>query len=121
MPVAPAPARGGGPGMALLRIGAFARAQRMSPKALRLYDELGLLRPAAVDPATGYRFYDPAQLDRARLVAWLRRIGMPLAGLREVCDLPGPAAAAAIAGYWAQVLAETAERGQLASFLVDYL
>ncbi|GAA1751513.1 MerR family transcriptional regulator [Luedemannella helvata] len=107
--------------MALLTIGAFARAARLSPKALRLYDELGLLRPAAVDPATGYRFYDPAQLDRARLVAWLRRLGMPLADIREVCDLPGPAAAERIGAYWAQVVAETAARGQLASFLVDYL
>jgi len=39
----------------LLTIGAFARASRLSPKALRLYDELGLLRPAEVDPASGYR------------------------------------------------------------------
>jgi DNA-binding transcriptional MerR regulator len=53
--------------MSLLTIGAFARASRLSPKALRLYDDLGLLRPVEVDPASGYRFYDPAQLDRARL------------------------------------------------------
>lgn len=37
--------------MGLLTIGAFARAVRMTPKALRLYDELGLLPPAAVDPS----------------------------------------------------------------------
>ena len=47
--------RGGG--MELLTIGAFAKAARLSPKALRLYDELGLLPPARVDPATGYRYY----------------------------------------------------------------
>jgi protein phosphatase len=41
--------------MDLLTIGAFARASRLSPKALRLYDELDLLRPARVDPDTGYR------------------------------------------------------------------
>ncbi len=63
----------------MLTIGAFARASRLSPKALRLYDELDLLRPARVDPDTGYRYYAPAQLERARLVAWLRRLGMPLA------------------------------------------
>lgn len=41
--------------MELLTIGAFARAARLTPKALRLYDEVGLLPPAAVDPspATG--------------------------------------------------------------------
>ncbi len=71
--------------MRLLSIGAFARATRLTPKALRLYDELGLLPPALVDPASGYRFYDPAQLERAQLVAWLRRLGMPLpsAGWRQ--------------------------------------
>ncbi|WP_308169677.1 MerR family transcriptional regulator [Acrocarpospora catenulata] len=105
----------------LLTIGMFAQAARLSPKALRLYDELGLLRPAAVDGESGYRFYDPAQLERARLIAWLRRLGMPLARIRRVCELPAPAAAAEIAGYWEQVLAETAARGQLATFLVDYL
>lgn len=105
----------------LLTIGAFARAARLTPKALRLYDELGLLRPAAVDGESGYRFYDPAQLEQARLIAWLRRLGMPLARIRQVCDLPAPAAAEQVAGYWERVLAETAARGQLATFLVDYL
>ncbi|MGN9839727.1 MerR family transcriptional regulator [Nonomuraea sp. H19] len=107
--------------MRLLTIGAFARAARLSPKALRLYDELGLLRPAAVDGESEYRFYDPGQLERARLIAWLRRLGMPLARIRRVCDLPASAAAEEIAGYWEQVLAETAAREQLATFLVDYL
>ncbi|HEY5985567.1 MAG TPA: MerR family DNA-binding transcriptional regulator [Streptosporangiaceae bacterium] len=55
--------------MELLAIGAFARAARLSPKALRLYDELGLLPPACIDPASGYRFYEPAQLSR---LAWWR-------------------------------------------------
>ncbi|MEU7856049.1 MerR family transcriptional regulator [Nonomuraea sp. NPDC049141] len=107
--------------MGLLTIGAFARAARLSPKALRLYDELGLLRPAAVDGESGYRFYDPSQLERARLIAWLRRLGMPLARIRQVCDLDPAAAAEQVAGYWAQVMAETAVREQLATFLVDYL
>ncbi|MGW3009311.1 MerR family transcriptional regulator [Streptomyces sp. NPDC001219] len=106
---------------ALLTIGAFARASRLSPKALRLYDELGLLPPARVDPHSGYRHYAPAQLERARLVAWLRRLGMPLARIREVCALAPDAAAAAVAAYWAQVEADTAARRDLAAFLVDQL
>ncbi|MFE0193381.1 MerR family transcriptional regulator [Streptomyces sp. NPDC058989] len=105
----------------LLTIGAFARACRLSPKALRLYDDLGLLRPAHVDPVNGYRHYAPAQLERARLVAWLRRLGMPLARVREVCELTGAAAAEAVAAYWAQVEADTAARRELAAFLVDQL
>ncbi|GAB3154349.1 MerR family transcriptional regulator [Micromonospora sonneratiae] len=107
--------------MGLLTIGAFARAARLSPKALRLYDELGLLRPAAVDEESGYRFYDPTQLERARLIAWLRRLSMPLARIRQVCDLEPQAAAAEVAAYWAQVVAETSVRQQLATFLIDYL
>ncbi|KIZ19053.1 MerR family transcriptional regulator [Streptomyces natalensis] len=105
----------------LLTIGAFARASRLSPKALRLYDDLGLLAPARVDPYNGYRRYAPAQLERARLVAWLRRVGMPLARIREVCELAPGAAAEAVAAYWAQVEADTAARRDLAAFLVDQL
>ncbi|MFR0352409.1 MerR family transcriptional regulator [Streptomyces sediminimaris] len=105
----------------MLTIGAFARASRLSPKALRLYDELELLRPARVDPRSGYRYYAPEQLERARLVAWLRRLGMPLTGIREVCAL-GPAdAAREIRAYWARVEADTAVRRDLAAFLVDHL
>ncbi|HEV7652191.1 MAG TPA: MerR family transcriptional regulator [Actinophytocola sp.] len=107
--------------MELLTIGAFARASRLSPKALRLYDELGLLRPARVDPVSGYRLYEPAQLERARLVAWLRRLGLPLARIKEVCDLPRSAAAEVVADYWRQVETETAARRDLADFLVVYL
>ncbi|MGX9890592.1 MerR family transcriptional regulator [Streptomyces sp. NPDC002276] len=107
--------------MDMLTIGAFARACRLSPKALRLYDELELLRPARVDPDTGYRYYAVEQLERARLVAWLRRLGMPLASIREVCALEPAAAAREIRAFWARVEAETAERRDLAGFLVDHL
>ncbi|MEU9122884.1 MerR family transcriptional regulator [Streptomyces sp. NPDC048506] len=108
-------------GEELLTIGAFARASRLSPKALRLYDELGLLPPAHVDPVNGYRHYAPAQLERARLVAWLRRLGMPLVRIREVCALTPSAAAEAVAAYWVRVEADTAARRDLAAFLVDQL
>ena len=107
--------------MDLLTIGAFAKASRLSPKALRLYDELELLPPARVDPVTGYRLYAPEQLERARLVAWLRRLGMPLARIREVCALDASSAAAEVRAFWAQVEADTAARRELASFLVDHL
>lgn len=107
--------------MGLMTIGAFARAARLTPKALRLYDRVGLLVPAAVDPESGYRLYDPVQLPVARLVAQLRRLGMPLATVRVVCALEPPAAAAAIAAYWREVSADTAARARLATVLVDHL
>ncbi|MFI7599218.1 MerR family transcriptional regulator [Actinoplanes sp. NPDC049681] len=105
----------------MLTIGAFARAARLSPKALRLYDELGLLRPAAVDADSGYRYYDPGQLGRARLVAWLRRLDMPLDRIRATCELPGAAAAEAVTAYMAELEAELEARSRLAGFLTDYL
>ncbi|MGI5425590.1 MerR family transcriptional regulator [Streptomyces sp. CA-179760] len=110
--------------MDMLTIGSFAKACRLSPKALRLYDELDLLRPARVDPDTGYRYYAVAQLEQARLVAWLRRLGMPLAEIRRVCrlhDRDSTAAAREIRAYWARVEVETAVRRDLAAFLVDHL
>ncbi|MFI7388413.1 MerR family transcriptional regulator [Streptomyces sp. NPDC049813] len=107
--------------MGLLTIGAFAKASRLSPKALRLYDELGLLSPARVDPVSSYRLYAPEQLDQARLVAWLRRLGMPLARIEHILTLSTVAAAREVRVYWAQVEADTAARRDLATFLIDHL
>ena len=107
--------------MDLLTIGAFARSARLTPKALRLYDQLGLLTPAAVDPESGYRLYDPGQLDRARLIARLRGIGMPLAEIREVCALEPAAAAEAVGAYRRRLTADAADRARQAALLVDDL
>ena len=107
--------------MGLLTIGVFAGAAGLTPKALRLYDELGVLPPAAVDPESGYRFYDPAQLERAQLIARLRRIGMPLADVRVVCGLEPAVAAEAVSTFWQQVTADTVARGRAAALLVDHL
>ncbi len=73
--------------MTFLSIGDFARASGLTAKALRLYDELELVVPAKVDELNGYRWYAPEQLERARLVASLRLIGMPLYRIREVVGL----------------------------------
>jgi len=105
----------------LLTIGAFAKASGLSPKALRLYDDLGLLAPAMVDKQTGYRHYRPDQLDQARLVAWLRRIGMPLARIATVTRLSPDVAAREVAAFWDQVEADVAARRALSSFLVEHL
>ncbi|MFI5888534.1 MerR family transcriptional regulator [Actinoplanes sp. NPDC051513] len=107
--------------MDLVTIGAFARAAELTPKALRLYDELGLLPPAAVDAESGYRFYDLDQLGRAEMIARLRGIGMPLAEIRAVCDLAPAAAIEAIAAYWRKVSADTAGRAHNVALLVEHL
>ena len=59
----------------LLSIGELAARSGLSPKALRLYDESGLLVPRRVDPSTGYRSYGTDQVGRARLIAALRQDG----------------------------------------------
>ncbi|MEU8263337.1 MerR family transcriptional regulator [Micromonospora sp. NPDC048999] len=64
-------------------IGELARASGLTVSALRFYDRCGVLFPALVDPATGYRWYTDDQVAPARLVAGLRRVGMPLAGIAE--------------------------------------
>lgn len=102
-----------------MSIGSFARRSRLSPKALRLYDELGLLPPARVDESSGYRFYDAAQLEQARLVSALRQLQMPLTEIKTVLGLEPAAAAHRIRDYWAAAEAEHAARRELAAYLVD--
>src|SRR5690349_14488434 len=58
-------------------IGEMARVSGLSVSALRFYDGAGVLVPAEVDPATGYRRYADEQVRAARLIAGLRRVGMP--------------------------------------------
>ena len=67
-----------------ISIGEFARRSRLSLKALRLYDERGVLVPSRVDQTSGYRYYDPAQLEQARLVVMLRQLQMPLTAIKEL-------------------------------------
>ncbi|WP_190211299.1 MerR family transcriptional regulator [Kitasatospora indigofera] len=71
-------------------IGETARDSGLTVSALRFYDSAGVLRPARVDPQTGYRWYAPEQLADARLVARLRRVGLPPAEIRLVlAAVPG--------------------------------
>jgi DNA-binding transcriptional MerR regulator len=81
---------------ALLPIGSFARRCRLSVKALRHYDELGLLRPARVDVATGYRWYDRRQAPAAIAVALLRSLEVPLPAIRELLASGDPAVLARV-------------------------
>ncbi|MGC4111025.1 MAG: helix-turn-helix domain-containing protein [Nocardioides sp.] len=68
----------------LLGIGEFARLSGLSIGALRHYDEVGVLRPSYVDPATSYRRFTREQLVTARLVATLRSLEVPLDEIRQM-------------------------------------
>ena len=83
----------------LLTIGELARASGLSASALRFYDRSGVLRPAYVDPDTGYRWYLAGQVRPARVVATLRRVAMPLAEIGRVLSGPPAEATALIDGH----------------------
>src|SRR5271170_5662719 len=62
----------------MLRIGDFSSLSQITIKTLRYYDEQGLLRPAHVDAATGYRYYAISQLPRLHRILALRDLGFTL-------------------------------------------
>ena len=74
-----------------LTIGAFAAATQLTAKALRLYDEQGLLRPNTTDAATGYRYYRTEQVAIGRLIRALREMNLSLAQIAQVLDAPAGA------------------------------
>ena len=62
----------------MLSIGDFARLGQVSVRMLRHYDGIGLLEPARVDPATGYRWYDAGQFTRLNRILALKDLGFTL-------------------------------------------
>jgi len=104
-----------------ISIGEFARRSRLSPKALRLYDERGVLVPSRVDQASGYRYYDAAQLDQARLVVMMRELQLPLKAVKELLACDPAEAAKRIADHWRDAEAAHDARRDLADYLVSRL
>lgn len=72
----------------MLTIGRFAQMSGLSVKALRHYDEKGLLEPQQVDTATGYRMYGAQQLRRAASIRMLRATGMSLEQVGDALAAP---------------------------------
>lgn len=62
----------------MFKIGDFSRLSRISVKALRYYDEIGLLKPLEVDQFTGYRYYSADQLPRLNYIIALKDTGLSL-------------------------------------------
>ena len=100
-----------------LSIGAFARRSRLSPKALRLYDRLGLLLPADVDPRSGYRRYRESQLATARLVATLRQLDMPLAQIGAIVAASDRCGADLLGRYWLEAERQHAWQREIVAHL----
>jgi DNA-binding transcriptional MerR regulator len=74
----------------MLKIGEFAQLSQVTVKTLHYYDEVGLLKPAQIDPFTNYRYYTVEQLPRIHRIMALKELGLSLEqiGLMLDEDLP---------------------------------
>lgn len=68
------------------QIGDFSRISRLSIKTLHFYHECGLLEPTAIDPDTGYRYYDERCLSRVRIIQELKALDFPLKEIRSILE-----------------------------------
>lgn len=95
----------------MFKIGEFARLTQVSAKALRLYDELGLLKPLRTDKFTDYRYYSADQLPRLHRIIVLKEIGFTLEQIKPL--LEAPVSAEQIKGMLQLKRAETEEAMRL--------
>ncbi len=104
----------------LLSIGEFARRTRLTPKALRIYDRVGLLRPHRVDEDSGYRRYAVSQVRAGQLIALLRGADV---GLEEIGRILAAAAGDPVhaTGRLDAILAERARRDADRSLLIRHI
>src|SRR5438046_9916094 len=69
-----------------LKIGEFARVGQVSIATLRHYDQCGLLKPNALDPDTGYRYYSHDQLAHLNRILALKDLGFPLEQIARLLE-----------------------------------
>jgi DNA-binding transcriptional MerR regulator len=105
----------------LLNIGAFAGATGLTIPALRHYDEIGLLKPAQVDPGTGYRRYRMGQLDDARLICGLRAVGVPIDEVRAVVGRTAGQVRSALDAHRKRLVAQVHEVSQRIAAVDEFL
>lgn len=72
----------------MIPIGKFSRTCQVSVKTLRLYDQLGLLKPAYIDESNSYRYYEPDQLDTMIAIQRYKRFGFSLDEIKTMLDQP---------------------------------
>ena len=98
----------------MLKIGLFSKLSRVSIRMLRYYDEMGLLRPAYIDPNSDYRYYREDQLQTVGWITALRDMGFSLADVRRMSQLGRDAEALApfFAARRRELQAETAKTAQ---------
>jgi effector-binding domain-containing protein len=75
----------------MLKIGDFSKFSRVSIKALRYYDEIGLLKPVTVDQFTGYRYYSADQITQLHRITGLKDLGLTLEEIGRILKDNPPA------------------------------
>ncbi|MES9784841.1 MerR family transcriptional regulator, partial [Bacillus thuringiensis] len=70
----------------MLSIGEFSKISHLTMKTLRYYDEIGLLKPAFIDPKNGYRYYDIFQLEIALLITRLKTYLFSLEEIKDILE-----------------------------------
>ena len=105
-----------------LTIGDFSRATHLTVKTLRHYHDLGLLKPAQIDPNTGYRRYSAEQIQVAQIIRRFRTLEMPLPEIRGVLAAPdGPARNELIAAHLRRLEKDLARTQDAIASLRDLL
>ena len=104
----------------LMPIGAFSKVCRLTIKALRHYDELDLLKPAWVDPGSGYRYYSLSQARPAARIGRLRGLHVPLDQVRLALVSPDTFRAV-LERHRERVLADLEDQRQTLLALEDLL
>ncbi|NLY53192.1 MAG: MerR family transcriptional regulator [Firmicutes bacterium] len=84
----------------------------VSPRTIRYYDEVGLLRPCRIN-SSGYRIYGPAEVDRLQQIMFYRELGVGLKAIKEIIDAPSFDIKAALLEHRARLLAKRAQLDQL--------
>jgi DNA-binding transcriptional MerR regulator len=97
----------------MLSIGRFADATGLTVKALRHYDEIGLLVPARVDPDNGYRYYDAAQVEDAVTIRRLRALELPLDEIGALLEADGDILRDRLAAHGYRVAEEVRDKHSL--------
>lgn len=103
------------------RIGQLARLAGVSERTLRLYDQIGLLPPAAVDAATAYRWYGVAELSRLERIRALQDLGLTLRQIADVIDAPDPQVRQAVSEAVTRLRGEIADLAAVAGRAAAHL
>ena len=70
----------------LMRIGEIAGFFNISVKAIRIYEKMGIIKPAKIDPKTKYRYYNADQVQQLNALLDLKEIGFSLAEIKKLLD-----------------------------------